>query len=81
VFQPDADIRKHLVHDMLEAGLDAGGAISGEHGLGRAKASFFLDLGDPVIYTLMQKVKQAFDPNGILGPGNLAALPETSSGL
>lgn len=71
VFQPDEKKRDALVHDLLKAGIDAGGTISGEHGLGRAKAGYFLDLGDPLIYALMQRIKQAFDPNGILGPGNL----------
>jgi glycolate oxidase len=75
VFQPDPEIREPLVHELLEEGMALGGAISGEHGLGRAKAKFFLELGDPVAIALMQRVKQAFDPNGILGPGNLPGLP------
>jgi glycolate oxidase len=76
VFQPDPEVRHDLVHALLKAGMDAGGAISGEHGLGRAKAGFFLELGDPVVIGLTQRLKQAFDPNGILGPGNLPGLPE-----
>jgi glycolate oxidase len=76
VFQPDPEIRHDLVHALLKAGMDAGGAISGEHGLGRAKAGFFLELGDPVVIGLTQRLKQAFDPNGILGPGNLPGLPQ-----
>ena len=75
VFQPDAEIRTPLVLELLAGGMAMGGAISGEHGLGRAKAQFFLELGDPVVIALMQRVKQAFDPNGILGPGNLPGLP------
>ena len=75
VFQPDPAMRIPLVRELLEEGMAAGGAISGEHGLGRAKAGVFLELGDPVVISLMQKVKQAFDPNGILGPGNLPGLP------
>jgi glycolate oxidase len=76
VFQPDEKKRKALVLDLLEGGIKAGGAISGEHGLGRAKAEFFLELGDPVVLALMQRLKQAFDPNGILAPGNLPGLPQ-----
>lgn len=75
VFQPDEATRHELVRDLLRAGMEAGGAISGEHGLGRAKAEYFLELGDPVLIALMQRLKQAFDPNGILGPGNLPGLP------
>ncbi len=69
VFQPDPAIRESLVRELLAEGVEAGGAISGEHGLGRAKAKFFLEMADPVAIALMQRVKQAFDPNGILGTG------------
>ena len=75
VFQPDEGVRHKLVRALLAAGIEAGGAISGEHGLGRAKAGYFLELGDPVVIALMQRLKQAFDPNGILGAGNLPGLP------
>ncbi len=75
VFQPDPAIRTPLVRELLQEGMAAGGAISGEHGLGRSKAGYFLELADPVVVSLMQRVKQAFDPNGILGPGNLPGLP------
>ncbi len=76
VFQPDPEIRRKLVRSLLESGVEMGGAISGEHGLGRAKSEFFLELGDPVVLRLMKGLKQAFDPNGILGPGILPGLPE-----
>ena len=47
------------------------GSISGEHGIGFAKAPFLsLELGPDEI-ALMQRVKQAFDPNGILNPGKI----------
>ena len=75
VFQPDPDIRRKLVYALLQAGLEVGGAISGEHGLGRAKAPYYLELGDPVVIALMQRLKQAFDPNGILAAGNMPGLP------
>jgi len=49
------------------------GSISGEHGIGFAKAPFLsIELGPDEI-ALMQRVKQAFDPNGILNPGKIFA--------
>ncbi|MGO9341483.1 MAG: FAD-binding oxidoreductase [Acidimicrobiales bacterium] len=77
VFQPDPALRIPLVRELLVEGTAAGGAISGEHGLGRSKAGYFLELADPVVIALMQRLKQAFDPNGILGPGNLPGLPSS----
>ena len=47
------------------------GQVSGEHGIGHAKAAFLKDsLGERQI-ELMRGVKHAFDPNGILNPGKI----------
>jgi glycolate oxidase len=47
------------------------GSISGEHGIGFAKAPYLpLELSADEI-ALMQRVKAAFDPNGILNPGKI----------
>ena len=54
------------------------GAISGEHGIGLAKMPFLpLALSAEEI-ALMQRVKTAFDPNGILNPGKI--FPPATSG-
>ncbi len=73
----DKDDRDEIAraHDA-EAALFAGvialeGSISGEHGIGFAKARFLpLELSDEEI-ALMKRVKKAFDPHGILNPGKM----------
>jgi glycolate oxidase len=69
VFQPDADARADVLHDVFAAGRALGGTISGEHGIGSEKRKYFLDFEDPAKVALMQRIKTAFDPNGILNPG------------
>jgi len=68
VFQPDAARRDRVMTGILAAGLDLGGAISAEHGIGTAKKSYYLRLEDPVKVELQRRIKAAFDPNGILNP-------------
>ena len=47
------------------------GSISGEHGIGFAKARYLPIELSPETIALMQRVKAAFDPNGILNPGKI----------
>lgn len=74
VFQPDADLRHELLRELFSLSMALGGAISGEHGLGKTKTKYFLELEDPVKIALMERIKVAFDPNGILNPGTMFPL-------
>jgi glycolate dehydrogenase FAD-linked subunit len=80
VFQPDAAARDRLLREIFAAAAARGGAVSGEHGIGVAKKQYFLELADPVAVALMRRVKQAFDPRGILGPGVLFDSPVAAGG-
>lgn len=71
VFQPDATARHRFLHDVLQAAVRRGGAVSGEHGIGMAKQREFVALEDPGKLALMRRIKDAFDPNRILGPQRL----------
>ena len=74
VHPDDADemARATEAEHALFAGVVAlDGSITGEHGVGFAKAAHLrLQLSDVEI-ALMARVKQAFDPRGILNPGKL----------
>jgi FAD/FMN-containing dehydrogenase len=56
------------VHDMVTAW---GGSISAEHGIGQLKRDELARLGDPVALTILARVKQALDPQGLMNPGKL----------
>jgi glycolate oxidase len=69
VFQPDDDALHATLHEVLAAGTALGGAISGEHGVGRAKADALAELGDPGALAVMRRIRTALDPEGLLNPG------------
>ena len=59
------------IDKLIRAGLDMGGTISGEHGIGIHKAKYLAwELGDIQI-ELMKMIKHAFDPKGIMNPGKI----------
>ena len=59
------------VQEIVKAGLSLGGTVSGEHGIGMHKAPFMVwELGQAQM-DLMKRVKQAFDPKGIMNPGKI----------
>lgn len=62
---------REAVKRLFEGVLRLEGSISGEHGIGYTKAPYLeLELGADAV-ALMKRVKQAFDPLGILNPGKI----------
>src|ERR1051325_7899981 len=47
IFEQDAKKLELVMHDLLEAGVDLGGAVSAEHGIGRAKNKYYGKLEEP----------------------------------
>jgi FAD/FMN-containing dehydrogenase len=51
--------------------VDLDGAISGEHGIGRAKRDAFLRFADPFQLESLRRIKRALDPQLIFNPGKV----------
>ena len=62
------------VRALLEKALELGGTVTGEHGIGLAKREYLALEFTPPTLEAMRKVKQVFDPHGLLNPEKL--LPE-----
>ena len=65
-----------LGNDILRACLDAGGTITGEHGVGVEKLDAMCGQFAPPELAQFFRVKKAFDPHGLLNPGK--AVPTLS---
>jgi glycolate oxidase len=57
--------------EIMDAALELGGTITGEHGIGLAKLDFVLKGLDPVALETMRAIKQLFDPHNIMNPGKV----------
>jgi glycolate oxidase len=68
----DADALRRLnaaLDESIRVGLDMGGTITGEHGVGQYKLRWLgLEQAEPV-RELQRRIKELFDPAGILNPG------------
>ncbi len=64
--------RAHAFYDELyEQVLAWGGTVSGEHGIGIAKKEYLARQIGPGGVAVMKRIKQSFDPDGILNPGKI----------
>ncbi len=59
------------IRDVFKAALELGGTMSGEHGVGIAKAPYIPLEITPEAACYMKAIKQALDPNNILNPGKI----------
>lgn len=63
-------------NEIIEAALELGGTITGEHGVGTEKIQFMTKRFTPAEIAAQRSIKNAFDPAGLLNPGVM--LPDRS---
>lgn len=68
-------------HDMLQACVELGGSLSGEHGIGLDKRDAMAWLFSEETLRLFHRVKDAVDPAHLANPDKLFPLPGTKPGL
>jgi glycolate oxidase len=63
-------------NEIIEAALQLGGTITGEHGVGTEKRQFMTKRFTPVEISAQRVIKQVFDPTQLFNPGIM--LPDVS---
>lgn len=68
--------------EIMQVCVDAGGTITGEHGVGLDKRRYMRLIYSDIEIEAMRSVRRAFDPGGLCNPGKVlpdeSVLPETS---
>ena len=70
-----AEQAEAVAAEILTYCIDAGGAITGEHGVGADKKSSMARMFAPEDLDAMQLLRCAFDPSGICNPGKVFPTP------
>jgi glycolate oxidase len=61
--------------EILQYCVEAGGSITGEHGVGADKAEYMPRMFSDDDLDVMQRVRRAFDPKGLCNPGKVFPTP------
>ncbi len=69
--QDEVERAHQAVRQIFQVAVDLEGTLSGEHGVGIAKAPYLkMELGNLGL-DVMKRIKKSFDPNNIMNPGKI----------
>jgi glycolate oxidase len=71
----EAALAERVARQILEICVDAGGSLTGEHGIGADKACSMPLMFSEADLEAMQRVRRAFDPHGLANPGKVFPTP------
>jgi len=70
-----ADKAAEVAAEILTYCIEAGGSLTGEHGIGVDKSQYMPAMFTPDDLALMQRVRSVFDPLGLCNPGKVFPTP------
>ncbi|MDW3212963.1 MAG: FAD-linked oxidase C-terminal domain-containing protein [Ilumatobacteraceae bacterium] len=74
--EPGTAERVHLAgEEIVRASVDAGGVLSGEHGIGLEKRDYMPMMFSDIDLDAQQALRRAFDPHGCSNPGKVLPSP------
>jgi glycolate oxidase len=71
----ETDAARVLAEEILDACLDAGGSLTGEHGVGMDKACSMPRMFSERDLEVFERLRRAFDPDGLCNPGKVIPTP------
>jgi glycolate oxidase len=71
----DPEKAVEVAAEILSYCIEAGGSLTGEHGIGADKSSYMPTMFTADDLAVMQRVRAAFDPKGICNPGKVFPTP------
>lgn len=70
-----AKLAEDVAGEILTYCVEAGGSITGEHGVGADKKDFMTKMFTPDTLDVMREVRGALDPHGLCNPGKVLPTP------
>jgi glycolate oxidase len=58
-------------HDIIDAALELGGTVTGEHGVGLLKKAGWAKEAGPEVLAMHRALREALDPDGLFNPGKV----------
>jgi glycolate oxidase len=71
----DPEKAVQVAAEILSYCIEAGGSLTGEHGIGADKSSYMPTMFTEDDLAVMQRVRAAFDPKGLCNPGKVFPTP------
>ncbi|MBI3491318.1 MAG: FAD-binding protein [Acidobacteria bacterium] len=71
----EADKAVEVAAEILSYCIEAGGSLTGEHGIGADKSQYMPTMFSADDLAVMQRVRAAFDPRGLSNPGKVFPTP------
>jgi glycolate oxidase len=71
----EAERAEELSGEILAACVEAGGSITGEHGVGFDKKGYMPKMFEEADFDAFQRLRCAFDPQGLANPGKVMPTP------
>jgi glycolate oxidase len=69
---PDCEARAIKAgSEVMRCCIDAGGTVTGEHGIGNEKREYLRYMYDPADLAVMERVRSVLDPLGLCNPGKI----------